>query len=157
VSEGLLNTDMTANSLPLGYEAPCCLYICRQHSLRFQIADTMGNSWSQTDMAHLLADTMDNISTYVKSTDLFRPTTLIILVVALYGTGSVRRLFKLRAALAGIGNLPGRRTVCGPYTLLANVLPRIPYINLQAGWQLREKYSREWELSRAQCLRPLTC
>jgi hypothetical protein len=94
-------------------------------------------------MARLLADTMDKISSNVKVTNLFRPTDLIILVIALYGAGIVRRIFKVRAALAGIGNLPGRRTVCGPYTLLASILPQIPYINLRAGWQLKEKYSRE--------------
>jgi hypothetical protein len=68
----------------------------------------MGKVWSQIDMAHLLADTMDNISSHVKVADLFRPTTLVILTMAFYGAGIVRRLFKLRAALTGIGNLPGR-------------------------------------------------
>jgi hypothetical protein len=103
----------------------------------------MGKIWSQTDMANLLADTMENISSHVKFADFLRPTTLILFTMALYGAGIVRRLFKLRAALAGIGNLPGRRTVFGPYTLLANVFPQIRYINLQAGWQFRAKYSRE--------------
>jgi hypothetical protein len=99
---------------------------------------------------------MDNISSRIKMADLIQPTTLIILAITFSGAEIVRRIVKFRAALAAIGNLPGRRTACGPYTLVASILPQIPYVNLRAGWQFREKYNREWAVLRAK-RRPLTC
>lgn len=83
---------------------------------------------------------MDNILSHITKDDLLRPSTLVAIAAALCGAELARRILKLRAALAGIGNLPGRRTLCGPHTLLAAFLPQIPYINLPAGWQFKEKY-----------------
>jgi hypothetical protein len=111
----------------------------------------VGNISSQIEMADLFAATMDNISSHIKTADLFQPTTLIILAITFSGAEIIRRIVKFRAALAAIGNLPGRRTACAPYTLLGGILPQIPYINLRAGWQFREKYDREWDVLRTQC------
>jgi hypothetical protein len=113
----------------------------------------MGNISSRVEMADLFSATMDNISSHIKMEDLLRPTTLVILAITIFSADIVRRIIKLRAALAGIGNLPGRRTACGPFTLLASILPQIPYINLRAGWQFREKYSREYEVLCVPCPR----
>jgi hypothetical protein len=112
----------------------------------------MGNIYSRTEMADLFAATINNISSHIQKSGLSQPNNLVILAVALSGAEVARRVIKFRAALAAIGNLPGRRTAVGPYTLLASLLPQIPYINLPAGWQFKEKYSREWDVLPVQCL-----
>src|SRR5450631_2409833 len=104
----------------------------------------MENISLRMEMADLFTTTMDNISSHIKMADLLRPTNLIILAITLSSADIARRIIKLRAALAGIGDLPGRRTACGPFTILASFLPQIPYINLRAGWPLKERYSREY-------------
>lgn len=86
---------------------------------------------------------MGNILSQIKINDIFRPTSLVILGFTLYGARVLRRVMVVRAAIAGIGNLPGGRTMYGPYTLLSKILPPIPYINRPGGWQYRQKYGRE--------------
>lgn len=79
----------------------------------------------------------------ITTNDIFRPSHLLILALTLCGAHFVRRIIQLRASLAGIKNLPGERSMYGPYTIMSKILPSIPYINRREGWQFRQKHGCE--------------
>ncbi|KIM26467.1 hypothetical protein M408DRAFT_72781 [Serendipita vermifera MAFF 305830] len=84
---------------------------------------------------------MGSFLSQVKLEEIFKPINFLILAVSLYGLRVVRRVVQVRAALASVGNLPGGRIVYGPYSIMARILPSIPYITRQPGWQFKEKYA----------------
>lgn len=84
---------------------------------------------------------MGNVASQIKPSDVLQPINLVALVVTLLGVDTARRFFQARAALARIGNLPGPRAIFGPYSPISMILPPIPYLNLPADLQFREKYS----------------
>ncbi|KIM26477.1 hypothetical protein M408DRAFT_9898 [Serendipita vermifera MAFF 305830] len=84
---------------------------------------------------------MGNISSQIQPSEVFRPFNLFILFVTLYGVETARKFTNARAALARVGNMLGPRAIFGPYSLLGNILPPIPYVKLSSEIHFGEKYA----------------